>query len=373
MTVRGPSLSRDRPTFGGMNVPSPILDSADPRAAARAAFVEALGAFDRKRPVLVLGHFDADGLSAAAILRRALERASWQADVRIVGKGENPWSEAMREELAAQDPGALIVADLGVQAGEVLPGVPTVLIDHHVPIGAPEAATVIGGHGLRPEPTSALLAYWCAEGLGEAGDLLWLAGLGLVGDMAEEAGFPEMAEAQARYGKTALRNAVSMVNAPRRTAAADAGPALALLLKADGPKELLGGAHPETAALLAAKQEVAAELEVARRVAPKVRDGVALIRFSSPCQIHPLVAQAWRGRLKDKVVLAANTGYREGWVHFAARTATGADLVEFLAERRPPGAEEGYGGGHRQATGGALRIPAWNRFVETLGFPEERL
>jgi single-stranded-DNA-specific exonuclease len=76
--------------------------------------------------------------------------------------------------------------------------------------------------------------------------------------------------------------------------------------------------------------------------------------------------------LKDKVVLAANTGYRPGWVHFAARTGDpGRDLIAFLAERRPPGADEHYGSGHRQATGGALRIPDWNAFVAGLGFPDQ--
>jgi single-stranded-DNA-specific exonuclease len=35
---------------------------------------------------------------------------------------------------------------------------------------------VISGNGLTPEPTSALLAYWCAQALGEADDLVWLAG-----------------------------------------------------------------------------------------------------------------------------------------------------------------------------------------------------
>lgn len=191
--------------------------------------------------------------------------------------------------------------------------------------------------------------------------------------MAEEAGFPDLAQAQARYGKTLLREAVTLVNAPRRTAAADPSPALALLLRCDSPKELLRGGHPEKELLRAAKAEMAAALEQAKRVPPKVRGEVALLRFASPCQIHPLVAQAWRGRLRDKIVIAANTGYRPGFVHFAARSATGADLVEFLARHRPPGADEGYGGGHAQATGGALRPAGWNAFIAGLGFPDEQV
>ena len=104
-----------------------------------------------------------------------------------------------------------------------------------------------------------------------------------------------------------------------------------------------------------------------------MRGDVALIRFASPCQIHPLIAQAWRGRLKDKIVIAANTGYRDGWVHFAARSATGADLLHFLAEHRPDGADGHYGNGHAQATGGALKPDAWNAFVTELNFPEEAI
>jgi single-stranded-DNA-specific exonuclease len=350
-----------------------LRSADDPRPLVQQSFRSAADRFDPRRPALIVGHFDADGLSAVAILKRALDCASRPADIRLVGKGENPWSPSIRAELKERRPGGLIVTDLGVREGDIAPGVPTIIIDHHVPTGTPGGAVVISGNGLEPEPTSALLAYWCAQALGPAENLLWLAGLGLIGDMAEEKGFPEMAEAQQRYGKTALRNAVSMINAPRRAAAADATPALALLLKGNGPKDVTSGKYPETAALLAAKEEVKAELDVAKRVGPKVRDEVALIRFHSPCQIHPLVAQQWRGRLKDKIVLAANTGYRPGWVHFAARTGTDRNLIDFLAERRPSGADENYGSGHAQATGGALRPADWNQFVRELGFPEEQL
>lgn len=318
---------------------------------------------------LILGHFDADGLAAVAALARTLSGA----EVRLVGKGENPWSPQIAAELSERSPAALIATDLGVREGEIAGGVPTAIIDHHVPTGRPGEALVISGHGQVPEPTSALLAYWCARGVGATEDLLWLAALGLIGDMAEDAGFHELEDAQRRYGKTALRNAVSLINAPRRTASADATPALALLMKCNSPRELLSGEHPETAQLLAAKEEVKAAMEVARRVAPKVRGDVALIPLASPCQVHPLVAQQWRSRLKDKVVIAANRDYRPGWVHFAARTAAGHDLIRFFAERRPEGAGSEYGSGHRQASGGALRHEQWNEFVRELGFPEEQI
>ena len=350
----------------------PASSSPNP-AAIGLKFRAAVERFDGAAKPLILGHFDADGLSAIAILARAFERFGRVADVRVVGRGENPWSAPMRDWLAQQAPGGLVVADLGVRGGELAPGVATILIDHHVPTGVPETSTIISGHGLSPEPTSSLLAYWCAAALGPADDLIWLAALGLIGDIAEGAGFAEMAEAQQLYGKTALREAVSLINAPRRAAAADATPALALLMKGKGPKDVTSGVHPETADLKAAKAEVRDALDVAKRVGPKVRGEVALIRFASPCQIHPLVAQQWRGRLKDKIVLAANSGYRPGWIHFAARTAGETNLIQFLQTHRPSGADENYGSGHIQATGGALRPADWNEFVAGLGFPDEQV
>ena len=358
----------------------PPAAAADPETAVRDAFRAALAGFRRDDgPVLVMGHNDADGLSATAIFLRALRKAGWTAAPRILGRGENPWSTEMAAELAGGPRlGGIIATDLGTRPGAIKPGTPTVIVDHHVPAGTPEDATttVITGHAFDPIPTSSLLAYWCAgAAVAEPEPLLWLAALGLIGDMAEKAGFPEMEAARRACGITALRDAVTLLNAPRRSASGDAGPALALLLKASGPKEIISGQHPETEALRAAREEVKAALEAAKRIGPKVRNGVALIRFHSACQIHPLVAQAWRGRLKDNIVLAANTGYRPGWVHFAARTAArDVDLIRFLAEHAPPGADENYGSGHTQATGGALRPGDWNHFIAGLGFgPEEQV
>lgn len=247
------------------------------------------------------------GLSATALFARAFGEAGWTVRTRIVGRGESPWSDAMRTELADKPAGGVIITDLGVRDALPKPGVPTVVVDHHVPGVPPAGATVISGHGQDPIPTSSLLAFWCAG-------------------------------------------------------------ALALLMKADGSKDVLSSHWPEAALVLAARAEVKRELEAARRVGPVMRGEVALIRFASPTQIHPLIAQQWRGRLRDKIVMAANTGYRPGWVHFAVRSGEDRDLVGFLAEHRPPGADEMYGSGHRQATGGALRPADWNAFITGLGF-----
>ena len=344
-----------------------MTDPSIARADTAAAFSAAVRTFDHAAPVWILGHNDADGLSATALFARAFSAAGWTVRTRVVGRGESPWSDAMRAELSGQPAGGVVVTDLGVRDSLPMPGVPTVVVDHHIPGAPPPGATVISGHGQDPIPTASLLAYWCATALADAEPWLWLAAVGLIGDMAEKAGFHEMADAR-RFGVTALREAAALINAPRRSASGDAAPALSLLMAADGPKDVLSPDRPEAAVVLAARAEVREALEAARRVAPAVRGEVALIRFASPTQIHPLIAQQWRGRLADKIVMAANTGYRPGWVHFAVRSAADRDLVAFLAEHRPPGADEMYGSGHRQATGGALRPPDWNAFVAGLGF-----
>jgi single-stranded-DNA-specific exonuclease len=341
-------------------------------ASARRDFVDALALFQSDEPIGIISHNDADGLASAAIITRSLEgigRPSW---VRVLGRGENPWAGGTAAELRASRAGGLIVADLGARLEPIVPGTPTVIIDHHVRSeGHAEGVTVLSGYGLKPTPSSSLIALWCAQALGDTEKLLWLAALGLIGDLGDKAAFEELTEAKRRYGITALREATALVNAPRRASAGDASPALKLLLKASGPKEISAGTDPAVQALVAAREEVKQAMAEARRAAPRFAGRVALIRLHSACQVHPLIAQAWRNRLKGHIVLAANTGYRAGRVHFAVRSATDENLIGFLRSHAPAGADEHYGQGHEQATGGALSPAAWNEFVTGLGFGSE--
>jgi single-stranded-DNA-specific exonuclease len=345
-----------------------------------AAFLKAVATFGPGNPV-VLCHDDADGLSAGALLGRAFAGSSHgKARVRIVGRGESAWSDALREELAADKPGGLIVTDLGVQADVILPGVPTIIVDHHVPRSVPDqsVATLITGYGEEPTPTSSLLAHRCAQALvGEAAaELDWLAALGLLGDLGEQRAvrdFPEiMTSVKRTHTLKSLREVTSLVNAPRRTSRGDASPALRLLLAASGPGDVLSDARGDTAHLRAAQTEVKAALDAARKIAPIFAGPVALLVLDSPCQIHALIAQSWTHRLRRQVVIAMNAGFREGYVHFAARSASVPDLISFLCERAPPlGPDDQFAQGHRSATGGQVRVETWNRFAASLGFGPE--
>ena len=237
--------------------------------------MDAVTGLDGAGPVVVVSHFDADGLSAAAILVRALRAAGKPVQPLVIGKVESPWDAAVGQRISALNPAGLMIVDLGTRPEAVLPGCPTLVIDHHVPTGEPADAITLSGNGLDPEPTTALLAWWAAAAFGDQADLLWLAAIGLIGDMAEERGFPELGQAQARWGKTALRDATSLVNAPRRTAAADAGPALRILLRAAGPKEITKGGAADALALHAATARVGC-------ISPRARRAGATSSTSSP-------------------------------------------------------------------------------------------
>ena len=343
--------------------------------------------------IYVVCDFDGDGLPAGAILIRALQEAGYAVDGECRRKGESAWGEEiasrLREQAAAQGIDGLIVTDLGSRDGHILAGVPLLLIDHHRPIGQPEGSTLITSYGTGDEQgddkdvaTSGLLCWWCARALvgeAKAADWLWLAGISMLSDLGDKAPFAELAAAKARFGGGALRDATSLLNAPRRTDEGRADAALALLLKADGPKEVTSGQYPETADLLRAKAEVGEALALARKQPPRFSKAVreelgadlVAIRMHTGCQVHPLVAQQWRGRFPKSVIFGVNTGYRPGWVTFSGRAPAGVNLIEFLARHRPPEADTSYGLGHNQASGGALPVPVWNCWIREIGFGDE--
>jgi single-stranded-DNA-specific exonuclease len=348
----------------------PALDEALPGA--RATMASFLESFYRTNRLVVFCHFDADGLAAGALLCRGLTRLGF-SDVEVVAseRGESAFSDAARERIAALDPDGLIVTDLGVHRDGVLPDVPTLYIDHHRPEGHPAGASVISGYGWDPIPNSAWLAYDLLAPLADVTDLSWIAAVGTISDLGEKAPWPELAEVKKRYTARWLKEAVALVNAARRASAFDVATPLSLLLEADGPRAISEDDTHGAARLRAYRVEVNAALAEGRKRAPvfSADRPFALVTVDSACQIHPLIAQQWRGRLPNYAVLAANRGYLPGVVAFSARTARtdlnlpvilqGIDLGDFNGR---------FGYGHDQASGGQLPPQAFDRLLDALGF-----
>ncbi|HSH78391.1 MAG TPA: hypothetical protein VLA19_07645 [Herpetosiphonaceae bacterium] len=336
-------------------------------------FREWVEPLDAARPISVLCHNDVDGLAAGALLTRALRRRGFTVVVETTGKGEHAWHPAVRERLQRAAPQALLVADLGSRAEPVLPGVPTLLIDHHRPDGLPPDAVLLSGYGSDPVPTSGLLAYWACAAIAPIDDLDWIAAISLLGDIGDDAPFAILDEARRRWKITPLRDATALLNAPRRSAAGDARPALDLLLRARDPREVTRGDHPEVARLKAAKAEVNAAFAAAKQASPRFSGTVAMIWIHSACQVHPLIAQIWRTWLATYIVMAVNSGYLPGRVNFSVRAGKGTNVLEFLREHAPAEAGDAYGHGHDQASGGSLPYAQWNELAQGLGFGPDML
>lgn len=339
--------------------------------AAHAAFAAFLGELKSDARLVAVHDSDADGLSAGVVWQRAFERLGFPHPTRVVADRErNAWTDANRARVREMRPDALFVLDLGSQPEPILEDVPTCLIDHHRPDGAPPGGILLSGYGLDPIPNTSLLVWELCAAHTDIADLDWVAALGIIGDLGERAPFSLLTEAKRRYTAKYLREAASLINAARRAARFAPETAARALLTHGDPRSLVNSSSPEVAALREARAEVKAALEAGKKAAPTFAGNVALVRVKSPCQIHPLLAQIWRSRLPGYIILAANEGYLPGRVNFSARSGADRSALDLLRAVDLGAGEGSYGRGHDQASGGSLPVARWNELLRQLGFPE---
>ncbi len=330
-------------------------------------FLTALPAGSR---VAVAFHGDADGTASAALMLSYFERTGRPATALAPGKGEDLYTGPFPERLRNSEPSALVVVDQGSRPRPVLPGIPTLVVDHHdaPPEGVP-VEVYLSGLKEEPVPTTSIMVWRLLAPLADLEDRGWLASVGAMGDLGANAPFPEVTEAKKRYGARNLTEVVALVNAAKRSANHDTDLSLAALRAADQPADIAQGGVPQTACLAEYREEVQAERARCSKTAPRFAGDWALLRFASPCQVHGLVASAWTGRLPRQIVMAANEGYTPGRVHFSVRTRRpGENLLDRLrAFRNATGADE-LGQGHAQATGGIVSREQFERLLAAIGF-----
>lgn len=340
-------------------------------AAAREQFRSFVARLSPETRITILHDSDADGVTAGVVLQHALTRAGFTRVAAVIPNRErDAWAPSNRELLRASAPEALFVLDLGSR-DEPLADVPSCFIDHHRPDGVPPDAVLISGYGWDPIPNTSLLVYLLSEAIARVDDLDWIAAIGVLSDLGDKAPFDLMRDVRTRHSMKDLKELTALVNAARRASEYQPERAARLLLAGDSPRELLTSGSDDLDALRAAREEVKRELANAKKAAPKFSANVALVRVSSPCQVHPVIAQIWRTRLPRYIVIVANDAYLPGRVNFSMRSGSGTNLLEFLGAIDLGEGEGSYARGHDQATGGSLPYARWNLLMERLGFGAE--
>lgn len=312
----------------------------------------------------------------------------------MVQKGHTVHSELERTSMAAKKPGYIIVLDQGSISAPPLvdePETKSLILDHHLSDVFPERSQVVSACHYPPVATTSLLTYEICKTLHPSleSSCAFLACIGTHGDLGNtlkwNPPFPDMKETFKTYTKKSINDAVSLLNAPRRTAKYDVITAWEALLQSKEPKDLLTNGR-----LQSARAEINEEVEMNTHTPPTFTpDGrIAVLKINSTAQVHPIIATRWAGHLNSKaleIVMVANYGYLDGMVNFSCRIARCArsrdppiniiDSLKAAADLSTDGLKERMGEtfarGHKEASGGIVPTAAFEELMVLLKVGEK--
>ncbi|WVF66062.1 hypothetical protein IAT40_000800 [Kwoniella sp. CBS 6097] len=364
---------------------------------------------DNKRSVLIVPDKDADGLSAGTLLYQTLihmDHPPSLISVHHITKGNNVHSDYERETMHASGAEKIVVLDQGSRPGRSLAppfddkksqGRRVLIVDHHMSDEWPEGSQVLTACQTPPIATAALLTYMFLRDLHPKvyEEEAWRAVVGVIGDLGTSvpkwgtAPWPsELGGVFRKLGSKSFSEAVSGINAPRRTAEYNVPKAWDIMLAARTPADMANNAF-----LKLCRLDVGDETAKWARTPPKFSpDGkVAVVTVHTGFQVHPVIATRWAGTLGRKspkllMVMCANTGFNPdpNKVSFSCRIAASLrnqpedqqpNLIALLNEYgdRIPGFRERVGGdyarGHKEATGGIIPKDEFNLLLQTMGVP----
>ena len=292
-------------------------------------------------------------------------------------------------------------SDSGIQS------VCTLILDHHESDEFPAGTLAVSACRSPPIATSSLLTYIVCEPLHESirTECAIPALLGVFGDLGPsevkwgQKPWPGyLGEVVKQITKKAISEAVSAMNAPRRTADFKGNRDTILLLTVyfispNLRKKNVNIVYEAWEAVLRAKtlqdisnnrsflearQKVNAEVERCTHTAPAFsRDRrVALLTIKSGFQVHPVIATRWAGYLRARglqLVMVANEGYHPSGQHtnFSCRIIASLrrlpenerpNLIEILKDYSREVPDEGFlervegdfAKGHKEASGGII-------------------
>lgn len=337
---------------------------------------------------------DADGLTSGAILQKTLVLLGLDVSLisaHLLQKGSNIHDGTEREAMSSHNPDYIFVLDQGSRKSPPVIERPhkALVIDHHHALDDdfPEGSKHVTACDSPPVATSSLLTYLICRDLHDdvPKECDWLCAMGTHGDLGNtlkwEPPFPDMRDTFKKYTKKAINDAVSLINAPRRTATYGVPAAWAALMAASSPSTLLRNKD-----LLAARADVNAEVERCTHTAPKFSSDakIAVFRISSAAQVHPVIATRWAGHLQSaklEVVMVANEGYLPGMVNFSCRVPRVArarepsvniiEVLKGIADRASDETlrerlGESFARGHKEASGGIVPTREFEELLEVM-------
>ncbi len=193
----------------------------------------------------ILYNGDADGISAAVVVHKCLERLG-QRDIKAIplGRGQRPDSSLIKGLVKIWSLSSLIIVDAGSTMRDADPGIPVLVIDHHHPLEQLPAGVFFNTYSEEPQATASLAAYAACLDVAPVRDLAWVAAIGAVSDLGPRVPFAEVKEGFDEYGRRALLDLAVLINAGYRHRDYRVELAFNALLSASRPPDLLQDAEP---------------------------------------------------------------------------------------------------------------------------------
>lgn len=328
-------------------------------------FLENISDIDKKDRIIILTHVDSDGVSSGVLLYKVLTDKDYKnIDIIYPKKGENGYSERIKNLINSSKPDFLFFMDLGSYPLNFDNIRKIILIDHHKPEGIPNNGVLLSSFPPPPYISTSYLAYLLLKEINyNPKDYLGL--IGEVGDYGLEVDAPYFKELIKKYKKKNISLVSSLINSARRVKEFDIKTSLKYLINSENFEDLLIDSE-YMKKLLYYKDVIKEDVDKWKRTKPKFIKNIAIIEINSPNLIHPIIAQIWRNVLEKYIIICANFGYLKDKVSFSIRTNLDISLLSFLRKYLKPSIEEDLGFGHERATGGIIDLEKWFDLIKKI-------
>ena len=328
-------------------------------------FLDNISNIDKEDRIVILTHVDSDGVSSGALLYKTLiNRGYKNIDIIYPKKGENGFSENIKNKIKQISPDILFFMDLGSYPIEINNVKKIIIIDHHKPEGVPDKGVLLTSFPPPPYISTSYLAFLLLKEINyNPKDYLGI--IGEIGDYGLEVDAPYIKDLIKNYKKKELSLVSSLINSARRVKEFDIDTSLKYLIESNEFEDLVIDSEYKKK-LLYYRELIKKDIDKWKKTKPKFIKNIAIIEIDSPNLIHPIIAQIWKNILEKYIVICANFGYIENKVSFSMRTSLDISLLSFLRRYLEPSIEEDLGFGHERATGGIIDNEKWFNLIKKI-------